>query len=179
LLFSKPLPRSEVRAAVQRDQMLSEAARQKVLALTERFQEEVDPEKYHAAAWPVIRRPYANAPTSQFALAQMKAACQLAPDNATYRLALGVAQYRLGKFQKDQYPSALAALTRCDQDSPATLAFLAMTRHQLGQKDQARATLTRLQGIMAKRASDASAEAGSFLREAVELIEGKLPRRSP
>jgi hypothetical protein len=173
------LPLSEVRAAIQRDKIINETPRRKALELADRFKEETDPKKYHAAAWSVIRHPYANAFVCEFALAQTNAAYERAPDDAQYRLALGVAQYRLGKFQKEQYQNALTTLTRCDQDRPATLAFLAMTRHQLGQQDQARATLTRLQGIIAERASDASAEARSFLREAVELIEGKLSQRSP
>ena len=44
-------------------------------------------------------------------------------------------------------PDALATLTRCDPKQPAALAFLAMTRHQLGQQDQARAALDRLHDL--------------------------------
>jgi hypothetical protein len=50
----------------------------------------------------LIRHPYANVFMCQFALVQALAACARVPDNDQYRLALGVAQYRLGKFQKDR-----------------------------------------------------------------------------
>jgi hypothetical protein len=109
----------------------------------------------------------------------MNAACERFPDNVQFRFSFGVAQYRLGKFQNEQYANALATLTRCDQGRPATLAFLALTRHQLGQKDQARAALTRLQGLMIEPAWAANAEARLFLQEAVELIEGKPAQPGP
>src|SRR5262249_55915750 len=57
-LFAGPLPRSEVRAAIQRDRIIGAAVRRKALEQAERFQEETDPKKYHAAAWPVIRHPH-------------------------------------------------------------------------------------------------------------------------
>jgi hypothetical protein len=172
-LFSKPLPKTEVRAAIQRDKIISEAARQKALELVERFKGETNSKKYHAAAWPVLRHPYANVFMCQFALAQMNAAYQRAPDNASYRIALGVAQYRLGKFQKERYPEALATLTRCDQNHPTTLAFLALTQHQLGQKEQARSTLAGLRELMKDKRWAENTEALGFLREAEALIEGK------
>jgi hypothetical protein len=178
-LFTKPLPSSEVRAAIQRDPFLGNAARRKALDLAERFKEETDATKYHAAAWPVIRHPYANGFVCRFALAQMNAACERAPDNVTYRSALGGAQYRLGRFQKERYPEALATLTRCDQDQPATLAFLGMTQHQLGQAEQARTTLTRLRDLRKEPAWVADAEAEAFVREAATLIEGKQHEPKP
>jgi tetratricopeptide (TPR) repeat protein len=173
LLFSKPLPQSEVRAAIGRDKLMSEAARQKALELADRFHEETDPKRYHDAAWPMIRHPYANVFMGQFALAQMNAACERAPDNASYHSALGVAQYRLGRFQKERYPEARATLSRCDPSHPLTLAFLAMTQHQLGEKDQARTTLARLRDVLKVPREAANDDAEAWLREAVELIEDR------
>ena len=172
-LFRKPLPRSEVRAALERDRALDETARRKALEFAERFPEETDPKKYYDAAWPLIRHPYANVFMCQFALAQMKAACQRAPDQETYRIALGAAQYRVGKFQKESYAEALATLIRCDPKRPATLAFLAMAQHQLGQREKARAVLARVQEVMKDEQRAKSPDALSLLREAAELIEGK------
>jgi WD40 repeat protein len=172
-LFSRPLPKADVIAAVGRDKILSEAARQKALELVDRFKEETDPQKYHAAAWPVIQHPYSNVFVCQFALAQMKSACQRAPDNATYRIALGIAQYRLGKFEKERYADALATLHNCDEAHPTTLAFLAMTQQLLGQKDEAQATLARLRELMKDARWSGDQQAQAFLREAEELIEGK------
>src|SRR5262245_1094582 len=55
----------------------------------------------------------------------------------------GIAQYRLGRFEKDRFTEALATLSRCDSNHPTTLLFLAMTRWQLGDKDKARADLVK------------------------------------
>jgi WD40 repeat protein len=171
-LFAKPLPQAEVRAAIQRDPILSEAARKKALQLADHFPEEGDPKKYLDAAWPVIRHPYANKILCQFAVAQLKAACQLAPDNTTARLALGIARYRLGKFQIEEFPLALATLTQCEQNHPTALAFLAMAQYRLGQWEQARTTLARLREIRNERRWAAGDEVEAFMREATELIEG-------
>ena len=63
------------------------------------------------------------------------------PFEGSYHTTLGMAQYRLGKYQE-----ALTTLTHADelnQDAqggsvPADLAFLAMTGYQIGEKDRAR-----------------------------------------
>jgi hypothetical protein len=172
-LFARPLGKNDVREHLLGSSTIRPQARQMALALADRFQEENDPKKYHAAAWPVIRHPYANVFTRQFALAQMRTACERAPDDPSYRIALGVAQYRLGKFQKERYPEALATLTRCDQEQPATQVFLAMTQHQLGQKDQSQAALTRLREAMKKPEWGKDQEARNFLREAEAVVSAK------
>jgi WD40 repeat protein/serine/threonine protein kinase len=177
--FAKPLPRGEVLAAIRRDKVLSAAGRSKALELAPRFREEADPKKNHAAAWQVVRHPHANAFMCRFALAQMSAACNLLPDVDTYQVGLGVAQFRLGRFQKDEYQNALATLTRCDQDHPVTLAFLAMTRQHLGQKDQARVTLAHLEEIMNAPTRATSAEEKFFLQEAMALIRAKPAQPNP
>jgi len=176
LLFLKPLPRSTVRAAIQKQAILSEAARQKALELTDRFQEETDPRKYHAAAWPILRHPYANVFMVQTALAQMQSACARAPNEEKYRSALGVAHYRLGKFQKDHYPQAQALLAQCDPEQPMTLAFLAMTQQQLGKKAEAQATLARLHHVLkqAQWARDQTSQ--TFLAEAEATLQPAAKR---
>jgi hypothetical protein len=172
-LFARPLRQADVIDYLRNAPSIGPQARSMALALAERYREESDPQQFYAAAWPVIRHPHSNDFLCQFALAQMNAACERAPDNEQYRLALGVAQYRLGKFQKERYPDALATLAPCDQQQPLTLAFLALTQKQLGQQEQARTTLARLRDVMKdpQRARNADAEAG--LREAAALIEGQ------
>src|SRR5262249_34327366 len=140
-LFSRPLSRTEVCAALKKQVILSEAARKQALDLADRYREETDPQKYLEAAWPVVRHPHANVFTCEFAVAQMRAACRLAPDTTTFRRGLGVAQYRLGKFHREEYGNALATLLKDDQNHPTTLAFLAMSQYQGGQKEQSRSTL--------------------------------------
>jgi WD40 repeat protein/serine/threonine protein kinase len=172
-LFARPLPASEVRAAVERQPILSDDARRLALDLLPRFREETDPKKYHDGAWPVLRHPYANADQCRIALAQTEAAARLAPNHANGRILLGIAHYRLGRFDKEQYSAALAALERCDQDHPWTLAFLAMTRQQLGRRDEARATLARLREVKKDPKWAKNAPADAFLREAAALVEAK------
>jgi hypothetical protein len=56
---------------------------------------------------------------------------------------------------------------------PEDLAFLAMTQHQLGKKDEAKTTLGGLQEIMKQPRWAQDTESVGFLREAEEPIEGK------
>jgi WD40 repeat protein/serine/threonine protein kinase len=171
-LYTRPLRKADVQAYLRSAPALRPPVRQLALALAERYREETDPEKYHATAWSVIHHPYANVFLCRFALAQMKAACELAPEHAPYRIALGGALCRLGKFEKERYPEALATLTKCDPDHPGVLAFLAIARHQLGQAEEARIALARLRLITNAPPWAMSAEAQAFLREAEALIEG-------
>jgi Flp pilus assembly protein TadD len=170
-LFGKPLPKSEVRAAIQKQWFLSAAARQKALELADRYHEETDPQKYHAAAWPVLRHPVANVFVVQTAVAQMQAASARAPREHKYQSALGVAHYRLGKFQKEHYPEALRLLAKCDPNQPATLAFLAMTQYHLGQKAEAQATLARLRKLLQTAEWAKDQESQSFLAEAETVMQ--------
>jgi hypothetical protein len=170
-LFAKPLPKSEVRAAIQKQRFLSPAARQKALDLADRYHEETDPQKYYTAAWPALRHPVANVFVAQTALAQMQAASAKAPHEDKYQSALGVAHYRLGKFQKERYHEALRLLAKCDSNQPATLAFLAMTRYQLGQKAEAHATLARLRKLLQTAEWAKDQESQSFLAEAETVLQ--------
>jgi WD40 repeat protein/serine/threonine protein kinase len=178
-LVARPLPRSEVRARVQDQVILSTDARRQALELLERFPEETDPKKYHDSAWPVLWHPYANVTMCQLALVQMQTACQLAPDNAPCRIVQGIAHYRLGRFHPQEYQSALKTLTQCDQNHPVTQAFLAMTRQQLGQQDQARTILARLREMRNGPRWAKNPAAERYLREAAELIEGRAARPQP
>jgi hypothetical protein len=102
-LYSMPLRKVDVLDAVKSAPAVRPRVRQMALSLAARFQERAGSKEFHDAAWPVIRHPYANAFTCRFAVAQMNAACGLAPD-AGYRLGLGVAQYRLGRFERGVTP---------------------------------------------------------------------------
>jgi WD40 repeat protein/serine/threonine protein kinase len=172
-LFARPLRQADVIHYLRTAPSLSPQVRSLATALAERYREETEPQKNYDAAWPVIRHPYANVFTCRFALTQMTAACSRAPEMARYRLGLGIAQYRLGRFHKERFLDALATLAKCDDNQPATLAFLAMTQHQLGQRDQAGATLGSLRQLMKDPRFTADAEALDFLREAATLIEVK------
>jgi hypothetical protein len=194
-LFARPLPKSAVRDAIQNRLNLEGAVRRLALEFIEVYKEETDAEKYHAAAWPMLRHPYANDFMVQTALAQMQAAIDKhQPDDFRfqqglldpqapaasasivldrYRRGLAIAHYRLGKFQKEHYQEALTALAKCEQQHPhpATLAILAMTQYQVGQQGPAQDTLVRLREFM--KASPTSAnnqEVRVFLAEAENLL---------
>ena len=94
------------------------------------------------------------------------------PDNLNYLNTLGVAYYRVGEYQ-----DAIDKLERCDklrtESIPDDLAFLAMAQHQLGQKEQARATLERLRQIMKNWQWTTNGVAQGFLREAEAVMKPK------
>src|SRR5262249_36638691 len=147
------------------------------LLLLPRYSEEADSERYHQAAWAIVRQPYFNAFQYHFALFQAKAACRLAPDKDLFLTTLGIAQYRNGKCQE-----ALDTLTRAEQrrkDMPANLAFLAMAQHRAGQHQDAATTLERLRQTMKKPEWTTNVEAHGFLREAETLLRSTAPAPKP
>jgi hypothetical protein len=70
-------------------------------------------------------------------------------------------------------------LGKAGHSHPSDVAFLAMTQHRLGQKDEARTTLARLREIMKAPTWAANEEAKAFLREATQLIEGSAAQPKP
>jgi hypothetical protein len=170
--FARPLSKADVLEELRSSPTLRPEARRLALSLCDRYREELDPEKYHQASWAIVRQPYLNAFQYRFALKQAEFASRLAPNQARYRTVLGMAHYRLG-----QYKEALATLTASDPmsaGSPADLAFLAMTQHQLGHKE-AQTTFVRFQETMRKPEWTQNAELPAFLREAETLMDGKPP----
>lgn len=134
-LFAKPLWSSDIIDYVQTSPTIGPQARKLALSLVNRYREETDPERYHQAAWAIVRQPHLNIYQYQFARQQAAGARQLAPEQGKYLTTLGAAQYRAG-----EYDESLKSLTKSDQlnnGNPADLAFLAMTQHHLGQTEQA------------------------------------------
>ena len=82
----------------------------------------------------VAGRPGAEPAAYRLAVERAEIACRLMPFEGSYHTTLGMAQYRLGKYQE-----ALTTLTRADELNqatgggpvPADLAFLAMSRYQM------------------------------------------------
>ena len=95
-------------------------------------------------------------------------AVELEPENGHFHNTLGIAQYRAGQYEK-----ALATLTKGNKikgEFPDDLAFLAMTHHQLGQIEEARAALARAQESMKQPQWAGDEELQRFLKEAEALI---------
>ena len=184
----RPLP-EEVAAAVRRDPTITEAVRQQALAWVEpcwRIQVQARAARLTASALAlnnasaaVVLNPRADASAYRQALRQAEAACAVAPDNIEYLNTLGLAYYRVDKYQE-----ALDTLARCNnrrkESVPEDLAFLAMSQHRLRQTEQARATLTRLQEVIRQPRWAQDAEAQAELRDAEEVLksnptDGKPP----
>ena len=175
-LFSRPLRKSDVVAYLISAPSLRPPLRQLAIELAEHFADSSDAKTFYDAAWRLLKHPHANATMCKFALSQITAACELSPNNLQYRTALGAAQYRLGRFQKELLPKALATLSKCAAGDPTTNALLAMTQHRLDEKEKARASLARLRLIMQAPSASANTDAAALAREAGLLIDGQPQR---
>jgi tetratricopeptide (TPR) repeat protein len=133
------------------------------------------PEQWNNAAWFVVRMPQQTPEAYAAALKQAEAAVLAAPDNGYFINTLGVAQFRMGQFAE-----ALETLTKSDKlnatkagSIPADLAFLAMVKYRLGQKEEANAALDRLRGMLRNPRRIRDRESREFLLEAEALIENE------
>jgi WD domain, G-beta repeat len=173
-LFVKLMPKPEVLESIRNNKTLSEDVRQSALVLAENWRP--NPYTLNEESWTVVRKPGAEASAHRLALRQAEEACLLAPEEGVFLNTLGVAQYRAG-----QYVAAIETLGQSERfnaarfqgSNPADLAFLAMAHYRLGQKEKAQDHLSRLQETMKRGQWEGDAEAGSFLREAEELLQPK------
>jgi tetratricopeptide (TPR) repeat protein len=161
---------------VRSDNAIGEEVRQEALVLAERWPE--DPLSLNEASWAVVAKPGADAAAYRTALLQAEQACRMWRGNIGPQLnTLGVAQYRLGEYQKAVETLARSEKLNAETDlvdhgsNPSDLAFLAMTYHQLGQIDKARDSLNRLRERMKQPQWATNDESRSFLREAEELLQ--------
>jgi tetratricopeptide (TPR) repeat protein len=127
----------------------------------------------HDASWKTVKNSKNSAERLTLALRQAETAHRADPERGSYLSTFGLALYRY-----ERYKDALEILTQAehlnkkDQISRfEDLAFLAMTHHQLGNADQAKVFLRRLQDRM--KEGDVSEESDSFLKEAEGLIAEK------
>jgi tetratricopeptide (TPR) repeat protein len=179
-LFGEPLFREEVLASLRADPALSEPVRLEALALAERFVE--SPMILNRASRAVAGQPGARPSAYRLAVERAELACRLMPFEGSYHTTLGMAQYRLGKYEE-----AVTTLTRADELNqaahgvpvPADLIFLAMSRSQLRERDQARASVTRLREALRKPNWARGGEAQRLLKEAEAFLGGRAsqPKR--
>jgi Tol biopolymer transport system component len=177
-LFEELLLREEVLAALYKDPTLGGTDREFALRVAQAHEEA--PVQLHKVVWKVVYARDSGKEAYARAL-RWAEAVRLTPQEGMTLNTLGVAQYRVGR-----YAEALASLTKSDKlnatkerSFPHDLAFLAMARHQLGKKDEAKATLARLREVMKQPVWAKQAESQGFLREAEELIEGKAAGKGP
>jgi tetratricopeptide (TPR) repeat protein len=146
-------------------------------------------QNYNNASWYIVRQPRGDEVIYRRALHLAEAAVALAPGTGYYLNTLGVAQYRLGKYREamktllesDRINSNPRA-NRLDLEGqsgsiPADVAFLAMASFRLGEKEKAGTYLKALREAMPfanLSRVDLRLENEAFLREAEQLIEGKV-----
>jgi uncharacterized protein HemY len=101
---------------------------------------------------------------------------RLAPESGTCWKTLGVAWYRVGRYER-----ALEALRRATAldaarrggPSPTEMAVRAMAHHRLGQAAEARADLDALRTRMKAPEAEKDRESQTFLHEAEALIDAR------
>jgi len=136
----------------------------------------------NAASWPVVRLPRAHMDDYRWALEKARLAVEYKPGDAAYLNTLGVAQYRVGEYEK-----ALETLRRSDDVNstsrngtrPEDVAFIAMSLHQLGRREEARAAHERLKDLMRTEAHRDNQESRAFLEETRRLIDSDEAAASP
>jgi hypothetical protein len=174
-LFKELALRDEVLASLRKDPTLGEADREFALQIAQARKE--DPVGLHEVARQVVLARDAGKVAYALALRQAEAAVRLAPRDGNFLTTLGIAQFRAGR-----YADALETLTKSEKlktprtvfQPPDDLAFLAMTQHRLNERNEAKATFDRLRKVMKLPHWATNAKAAGFLREAEDLIEGKV-----
>jgi Flp pilus assembly protein TadD len=167
-------PMADVAREIRANSRLSEAARRQALAIAEKYTD--DPALLNWASQGVVGRPGAKPADYTLALRQAETACRLNSQEPTYLTTLGMALYRLGKYQE-----ALSTLRRADELNqatpggpvPADLAFLAMSRYQIHDKDRAQSTLSQLRETLQNPKWSRNEEAQSLLKEVEALLAGR------
>jgi tetratricopeptide (TPR) repeat protein len=126
------------------------------------------------ASWYVVRQAGHDQAAYEKALKLAEEACRLDPENGNLINTLGVAQYRVGRYE-----TALETLQHSERlnaspaggSHPADLAFLTMAHYKLGHKDESRAELERLRQALQRPQWPAMTEARALLHETEELLQ--------
>lgn len=151
---------------------LTEPLRAETLVRAERYC--TDAPTLNVASWAVVSRPKASEDAYRRALMQIEEAVRVAPNEATFLNTLGVAQYRAGQFQAAA--ENLLASDKVQSASPtgphpADMAFLAMAYQRIGERDKAKAQLTRLRHAMQQDPWSKDTELRGFQQEAEALFQ--------
>jgi WD40 repeat protein len=173
-LFQTHLLKSAVLDQLREDAKLDEPLRQLALQMAERATE--DPNLLNDSSWLLAREPGRTRDEYVRAVRYAQVACQLAPDDGSFRDTRGAALYRAGRYR-----DALADLDRpSERDAkppegppPARLAFIAMAQHRLGQIDKARRALDQLREVLKALPWSGDAESKALLDEAAALVGSK------
>jgi WD40 repeat protein/tRNA A-37 threonylcarbamoyl transferase component Bud32 len=181
-LFDLMLLRSAVLDVLAADSALSTDTQRLAIDIALRHSE--DGTRLNEVAWRIVSKPGRAVIDYHQALRYAAEACRLDPANGLPLNTQGVANYRLGSFER-----AVEALTRSERlnaipfngPHPADLAFLALAHHSLGHVSEAEDYLKRLREQMKHQHWSNDAEAQVFLRETEERLRdpGKKVGRQP
>jgi hypothetical protein len=153
---------SDIVNRITADRQLPAAVRVLALRIAERIID--DPQRLNDKARAVVAVPAAGVQSYRTARRLAEVAARLAPWEANYTTTLGLAQYRLGEFQKSIETLTLAV-------SPVTRsAIAAMARFRLGQVDEAKRLLSTVRASTQGRL--VADELQALIAEATALIEG-------
>jgi eukaryotic-like serine/threonine-protein kinase len=165
--------KEDVLTGIQHDGSLTDAVREEALHVAQYYAE--NPDHLNAESRRVLRNPHEQRAAYALAQRQAEAACRRSPTDGSCRTTLGIAYYRLGKYE-----IAVKILTEADRlDAaadqgfvPANIAFLAMAEYQQGHRDRAQIFLQRLRAKMAEGDWSKQADAKAFASEAETLLNG-------
>jgi len=175
--FEKLLFRDKVVASLSDDAALGDEVRPVALELAREWDE--NPYQIGEAAIKVNCSPDGRVENYAQALRDLEFVCRTVPGNGAFLNALGVSQYRLGRYRE-----ALATMEQAvpfleEQGysiaggNPGNLAFRSMAHFRLGQTEEAHRFLRRYREVMTHPPWSHNEYAKSFLREAEALIDGK------
>jgi serine/threonine protein kinase len=202
-LRSRVLLKEDREWMVAHNGLLTDSERTLALEFVRKWKEPTDPRVYFERSWEVVRNTRYGDPAGgvlesyarehpqqyreailsdkqadvqfRFALHHAEAACRLDPNNLLYRTARGASLYRL-----DRHQEALDVLAGVDPASPQGLyaiAFKAMARYKLGDRDEARSLVAGLARRLKAFDWPDDFDARAFLLEA-ESVTG-LRQRKP
>ena len=137
-----------------------------------------DADKLNRESFEVVSQPDKDVAAYKSAFEKAHEASIWEPNNPIILTTLGAAQYRTGAYEE-----AFKTLTRAeklradegDEPNPGDLAFTAMSLHQLGRGDEAKAALEQLRTLLKDERFAEDEEVKALLAEAEGLIEGKRP----
>ncbi len=141
-LACKPLLKDELLEQLQKMKTISEPVRREALALVASL--ESTSEILARAAFEIIQYPDRSQDEYRRALRWVEEANRVSPNNGSALNALGIAQYRLGRFNDAAVNLEIAfKINTSGPCSPPAgdLIFLAMAQHRLGAEEEARKTL--------------------------------------
>lgn len=165
--LAQPALRAEVTQQLKQEQQVEDAVRSIALELVALYHD--DPERFRAAAVPILRDPSAPAAAYRQARAYLETAQRLAPGDALTKVLMAIAQFWLGNA------TPLLGLTPKEIGEPSnwTMALRSLAEQQQGHKDAARAWLARFHQWLFTATANERATCQDLLDETETAVHGR------